>query len=276
MKPLPPFVFGAPAQYAPQTGTATFDSRKLQSPFREAVWVDEMRLGWHVVGQPEAFTREQFLRFRLQFGSALVTRSREDHFVPCWSVAPTLSWHSGAARQMRWRFPRPVYLPPSTPVQLSVQNMPGSMTEYFPVSVAFAGRFAGSERPVTSQAPFATVYDAPLGAGAAQVQSGERDLVNPWRAPLFVQRLTCRMYSALNQELSGGGADVRITDSHGHDVTRDFANSLDVFDPYTLATTTDAVLMPNERYIVTVAQDALRYLSRAYIGLVGHREEVVR
>ena len=98
----------------------------------------------------------------------------------------------------RWKLPRPLVCPVGMPLEAKISRQVEGISSIYPddtisVNVAYAGRVARKQLPpdITIPIPYVGLFEN-VFTSANVVTSGQRDLYNPFQAPLNVQRFVGR------------------------------------------------------------------------------------
>jgi len=299
-----PAVFGADVALTATNGTAIVDTGALASPFRAPYLLDEIRFLVRV----NRFTQIAWYYYPL-FGNGITAKLQmgriniTQDFVPIWLFGTHVQklWIAGAGvidaqhlygyNEYRWKLPRPLFVPLGSAITVNLQATP-FLTAAARVSVSFVARAlpVGTKTPPKIDVPFVTAYipDLQTSTNERTAQSSEKDLVNPFLVPLHVQRFIGR------QSYNGGypaglvfevgddgtiafvGTDIKLADSMGYNVTRDFTPFDSVFEPGRRAWTFLRQLNPKERYNAAFRiTGTYRAKLNPQVSLVGFREEVM-
>lgn len=283
--------------------TAIAPTNQLTSPFREAMWIDH--IVWQATGSTQFFWNwGGAVRTRLMLGRTELTRNRNNGFVPIWNMGfqvndfftettrdniTTADNITGAF--YRWKLPRPLYVPPGMGLVSEFQYVTtGIVNPVFAVpvtvNVAYAGRYVDPNEPTRHEidVPFVSFFEAPSTASAWL--SDAMDLVNPFEVPLQAQRFMGRAQEiqtsgpipvALTESNTGMlGSTVKIQDSHGHNIVRDFVpgSSQLVFDYLRRGWTFNQVVPPKQWYAVQLqATPGPTFGAFQHVSLIGWRKE---
>lgn len=166
---------------------------------------------------------------------------------------------TGSYSMLRWKLPEPLLVPPLTPLHCTLRRDladpdPAVSAEWPKVKIAYLGEqlTPDFQPPKMAKVPYVS-YQAstsPIGAGLS--------LQSPFLVPLHVQRL---VGTTSNTSL------MRIRDTKGFDVVKDFTPQGAIFDIPRRAWTFNRVLQPNEAFTI-YSQPA-----GSQVCLIGWREE---
>ena len=200
----------------------------------------------------------------------------------------------------RWLLPCKFWMPPgmsiSAVISRAVDGVSGSVaTGNATVDVAIVGRAVTGRyiMPKTTQVPWASCWVGTAGTGGTDLntvqRSGQLDLINPYLSTIKIQRMIGRLQLfnstdlVLDDDIRAGvetatttpdPVKVKIADSRGNIVTRDFANFYDVFYLGRRAWTFDTELKPKERINVEVTR--IPDGDTPFVSLIGSRVEALR
>lgn len=193
-------------------------------------------------------------------------------------------------QMIRWKLPRPLLVSPLNPIQCVLKREFGidSLAQSMFARVNYLGRVILDPNftpPATAPVPYVSSYVRSLGTSTVAI-SGQNLLSNPFLVPLNVQRLNGRVILSTNgliedqdvesvRDRNTTNITIKIRDSKGQDVVKDYLPFFSVFDVARKSWTFNRVLQPKELYTVyfsgiTAATESPR------IAIVGWREESVQ
>jgi hypothetical protein len=173
-----------------------------------------------------------------------------------------------------------------TPNGLTSAQLTGPDTIIAHVSLVGQQTDAPGER--VQKIPYASAW-VPFTANGGQMGNDDTTLVNKFNSPLWIQRLTFRLYAEdtlknfpftplpdfWRAELDKMSNKIRIADTTGVDIVRDMTPLADIFDVNRLAWTFNQQLEPRGRIKVTLNDAPVAATYLPMFGLVGWREEEV-
>ena len=190
-----------------------------------------------------------------------------------------------------WRLPRPLFIPAGAVVTPNFTHT-GFVQETLNVMVGYSARTVFT-KPKRIYMPWVAKYASkvfnPITDADTDI-STELDLVNPNSEVLHLQRFvgrtqrlsTLQASSETSQPVPSQFLQVRITDSYGRPVLRNYAPFRSVFGSLTRSWELDngAILDPESYYIVNLRKDAMSIVSpllendstQAFVSMVGWRE----
>ena len=239
---------------------------------------------------------------KLQLGELPLTNG----FVPVWSfgrsdlISPEVcvdNFNSREYSEYNWRLSRPLYVPAGAVVLPTFQHR-GLLASDITVTISYSARDLpdGYTPPSKEAVPYASSYITKsfLLTAAGTDVSNETDLSNPFEETLILQRMTGRVpvissavpgFAYENDAASVPGAqmNIRIVDSYGRPIIRDFAPMRQAFSQVTRSWEMDGQsinMEPKSFYrayirfdapINTIVSSAVLY-GQGHVGLVGYRE----
>lgn len=288
--------------------TKSPDLGRLQNIFRSPMVIDEIRfMLTATIASTEVHNFGGSVRARFKMGRIDLS----DQFVPIWLHGPILEdaflniegniilvpplnpGEEHVVGHFRWVLPRPLFVPVGNVLAPTFSRQHDFRGGTVNVDVVYCCRRlpAGTPTPNEIDVPFIGVFVAPeMTAGDSGVAlSTARDLFNPFTRELYVQRFLGRVQqrTAGNPNLDrifdgttslGGNTTIRIQDSKGYNITRDFVPWTHVFDVNRRAWTFRRSLAPKEWYAVQILvplADRDVYF-QPQISMVGWRKEVMR
>jgi hypothetical protein len=256
----------------------------LKNPFGAPMEILEVKFA--IEGAAAAQTNPLFggcIACKMDLGQIPLTNG----FVPVWGfgraeslflenvVDPTFGAGIG---EYCWRLPVPLYVPANAVITPTFQHR-GLVPDELLVRISFSARSlpAGSKPPSNIAIPYAASYTSKSfkWEEAATDSSKETELVNPFAEQLFLQRFTGRCAvsatEAINQVLYTTEAsvflaqpeagsqmmNVRMVDSFGTPIVRDFETFRQVFSGVTRAWELDnkTTMAPRSYYQVFLRKD---------------------
>lgn len=275
LPPISPIVLQA--QITPPAGGGSFglaDSTRLESPFGNAMWLDEIRLRMPSAdGTSSDATGWASLALELKLGNLNLTKG----YVPISLFGKVLNSDELSETQpgkFVWKLPKPLFIPAREFLRPTMYLSPYSGAPASTVTIEYVCRPLpkGTQTPETLQLPWVSWYQTPmLATGSDQVgdQSTPADIYNPWDEELHVQRFLGRlMVQGSNTEeannmalcsaeinLATGaltvGALVTAQDSYNNILIRDRTPFAHVFDSIDRAWTVNSILPPKGFYLFT-------------------------
>ncbi len=316
-----PISFTASAQGLVSGQSIMLDTGTLQSGFRTPYFIDEIRMQivsdeydqgpdvgmvgtWGGIG---GNLRVQFQTGNRQFSKKPVPMGL---YAPVFSpedfgslpaglngVTPTLRSYCN----VRWPLPKPLWMAPGDVIQAVFDYLPlnqlGAPQPDVTVNVTYVGRTIapGTAAPDTRQIPWVSFFEK-LSDDAYLTTTEE--FRNPFTYPMIVQRFTERTYSeapaigGLEEQLSNGQLpamldsnnqfiSMKLEDSLGYAIVKDFAPVGLVFDTSRHAWTFSRSLGAREQFNLTLRTDDVNGAAavpgpgwHTLVGMVGYRDEV--
>jgi hypothetical protein len=206
---------------------------------------------------------------------------------------------NAVCNEYAWRPPHPIYVPKGAVLVPTFQHR-GITPFDLNVRISYAARLIpdGTPAPKRVMLPYVAAWGSGTfdAAVTGTDRSTETDLVNPFKEPLYIQRMVGRVinvFVATNRVDEGITTptetvpallwNVRIVDSHGHPVVQKFTPFRLVFSSVTRSWDMDpsVTLAPMSFYSAYVRKDvlggypALNSLNtQAFISIVGWRDVV--
>lgn len=236
---------------------------------------------------------------RLQLGDMPLTNG----YVPVWSFGRSDNLQECVVSSTRayseysWKLPFPLYVPAGGVVLPSFQNR-GLLSGDIGVIISYSARDLPQNYspPPKVAVPYAAAYvSKPFDISAAGTDvSNETDLANPFDEPIVLQRMTGRV-PVLSSQTSGFAYEksgvpvaaeqmnVRIVDSYGRPIIRDYAPMRQAFSALTRSWEMDGqqiVMDPKSFYRAYMKFDApsnaiisgAAIYASGHIGFTGYRE----
>ncbi len=200
------------------------------------------------------------------------------------------------------RLSKPLFVPAGSAIVPSFAHK-GYTTSDIVVRISYAGRnMSASYRPKKVFIPYVSCFSSKpfdtFSTTADLDNSTETDLLNPFDMPLHVERFIGRMGvfdntppddsnpatppGAISDVAFGFDAiarytTLRMTDSNGNQIIRDYTSFANAFNYLTRAWETDFELPPKGFYTVFLkkaasGQTLTRYLNQVFVSMVGYRE----
>jgi len=199
---------------------------------------------------------------------------------------------SSTIGRYKWKLPRPLFVPPGAILVPSFSRTADSQGGTVVASIAYNARVLPDNTPVPEsiEVPFVAAFITTEGA-TFQISS-DLDLFNPFVGPLNVQRFIGRLQARRGSlviidigasSFTGDGSNnitLRMTDSRGRDVVREFTTWASVFPHNRRAWTAPVVLLPKDHYKVYynaptgLADGGLRKIT-GMISMIGWRRELL-
>ena len=313
-----PKVGGAPVVFSAQTTlaagkAAVLNAQTLQSGFRTAYFIDEIRISMHTVKMTTIQSAQGItglsglVSVLFQTGKYQFSKTA----VPVGLLAPLFGQDYGnvvmgavgdyrSFSSVRWMLPKPLFMPAGD-VVLATVNLEALalLTTLFgtdpcvTVTITYVGRlipqgYIAQQRDV----PWLAWWTKNASTAYAEAQTAFR---NPFMVPAHVQRFTQRTYeekyggalteyyheeSAMGQLYTSGETyeTIKIHDSRGYAITNKFIPLGDVFDVSRHAWTFGRELDSREQFNMEMTTENLALLPVNHeiitnIGLVGYRSE---
>ena len=308
-----PIAFTASAPLA-SGQSITMDTGTLQSGFRTPYLIDEIRiqvvtavfasasLAWTGIGGN--------LRAKFQTGNRQFSKLP----VPIGNYAPVFSHldfgsaasgvnEAGAAvgrgySYVRWPLPKPLWMAPGDVIQAVFEYLPlGVAGPDVTINVTYVGRTIapGTPAPDKRQIPWVSFFKYESNEG---YKSTTDEFRNPFTYPMIVQRFTERTFrkdetaSDSREEMSRGQTpatlnlssqfvSMRLYDSLGYAIVKEFAPIGLVFDTSRHAWTFSRSLGAREQFDLTLRTDDVNGVAttpvggwHTMVGMVGYRDEV--
>lgn len=312
-----PKVGGAPVVFSAQATLAAgksgvLNAQTLQSGFRTAYFIDEIRVSMHTTKMETVNTARGFTGLsnlvKILFQTGKYQFSADA--VPAGLLAPMFGQDYGnvdlgaigefrSFSSVRWMLPKPLFMPAGDVVlaNVSIDDL-ALLTTIFgtdpcvTVTITYVGRLLPQGYMAQSrEVPWLAWWQK--AASTAYAESTTR-LRNPFKIPAHVQRFTQRTYdskssgvlteyyseeSALAQIYNAGTYEtIKIGDSRGYAITNKFVPIGDVFDVTRHAWTFGRELGPREQFDMAMTTENIASIPAGHdyitnIGLVGYRSE---
>lgn len=219
--------------------------------------------------------------------------------IPVWNFGRVEGSRSGEAKSdntdnvvfasYAWRLPRPLFIPAGAVVTPKIVHA-GFIPNAINVRVGYSARTVFT-KPKKIYVPWVAKYASkafsPISAAGVDA-STELDLVNPNPERVYLQRFIGRTQLLTNQTSSEASQEtpsqflmVRMTDSYGRPIVRDYTPFRSVFGALTRSWEMDngSWLDPEAYYIVQLRKDAMTVAAgsanaivQAFVSVVGWRE----
>jgi len=310
-------VKGAPVSFGTQFGpltvaakTAVLNTQALQAGYRTPYYIDEIRMTAYA---EISGSTSQGLGYglRAQFQTGHHAFSKEP--IPLSLYAPvylragyTVGYTNGAffehrpVVEVRWPLPKPLYMEPGDVIQCYLDRSNSINTAYASnfFNVTYVGRALepGAKKPPCKYVPWVSFYDH-LTSETRGYSNAKESYRNPFTIPLNVHRLTQHTYGNFPAfddiwfETEGGRgptdsgvvgdtsyAQVRIYDSLGYAMVKEFAPIGEVLDLSRQAWTFSRPIGPREQFEVAFSSTPVvtpGYQYSTLLGMISHREEAI-
>ncbi len=262
----------------PANATVQAATAPLQNPFREGMFIDEVR-----ISVPTANFSDIFLK--LDLGRVPLTNG----FISpmCFAKAINIDILSSPNYIFTWRFPRPLFVPGNELLVPTFRNNPlnppGATIES---SITYVCRsYTGNKQPDVLNVPWCAAYQTPAKSDAIVFayteESTESDLTNPFNEPLHLQRFVSARpaYSIDSLAHFLTNVLVRMSDSQGrHVVATPTPIGNLCFLPEGGVWNVNAVMPPKSFFKSwwDINQTVAGQASKQFLGIVGHREVRIR
>lgn len=227
-------------------------------------------------------------------------------FVPLWNFArrndgipQTEDYQTITFVEMSWKLPRPLYVPAGAIIKPLFSHN-GLTKEAIVARVSYSGQSIprGAPLPEIVSVPYVMAYQAkPFAiAQADSDESTELDIANPFGVPLHIQRMIGwqSFYNGEDGEyfdqsdgdgypyVGGRSVELRVADSRGVPIIRDFAQWQNIFSNYTYAWELEgAVMEPRDFYKLFFKKTAPPHAddmsvtdvyTQSYVSVIGWRD----
>jgi hypothetical protein len=313
--PTTPLLLSASVSIGSGGSSPPPNSALLTAPFRRASLIDEIRWCVSIPTPNDAQSAlGGSITCKLQLGRLGLTSDKTSGgFIPIGNFGTMLqdptfvdnifdAQYINSIMNFRWRLPHPLYVAPGNVVIPSYIRGLDPVAANAAVSIAYAGRLLHPQEPQPNviDVPYVALISVPPtgtgtggaggtpGGGPATYQSSDVELSNPFDGvtELEVQRFIGRTYLTTNggalretppSDVQSPQPQVKLFDSEGYNVVRDFSNFSAVFDSNRRAWTFKKRLKPRERFMVNFQQmiPSDVNVQFAYVTMIASRKEVI-
>lgn len=284
-----------------QNNSAIPNSGTLSYQFRKPILIDEIRFSMRLSSALLNPNLGSVVYTKLSLGQEYLMRDP----VPVWLLCTLMNQDQEegstgvsdvslaepyAYSHYRWKLPEPMYVAAGQVLDSTfyryndgLDTASGTVTPGIVVQVSYVGRTVPPDRPLSKI--IAIPYAAPFVTTIGQVyqQSNEKDLFNPFDAPIQMQRLTGRVQVpsdsnaqypvqslALTLNPASSGINILMNDSWGGKMVNNNTGPSDVFDAPRTNWTFDTVMPPKGIYVVRAWN--IPVTTSLHVAMIGTRE----
>ncbi len=269
--------------------TAQPDMDKLSSPFRTPMVITEIRFMSRITDPGDYVNMTFSLRVALRVGRFSITD------VPT-PISMFGTSHDALTEQQmsdnlyvagqynvvsfnKWLLPKPLFLRPGESIIPQASRTVDGYAGTARLWITYAGYMLapGTPTPEKLMVPYVGVW---MPSRTASTSISDGDFSNPFKTPLRVQRFIGRLFNStdwgtpnyedIDSGWDAGALMVRMSDSQGYNVVRDFTPFSQVFQINRRVLPVKRTLAPGENF--TAQLQGVSATSPA-IALIGHRAE---
>ncbi len=268
--------------------TKSPDLLKLKNPTGEHFVIREIRFSLRpVAGTGAWYFTGGAVAAKFDLGTQALTNAH----VPVWNFGRYVAREAdgavyGTPNQFQWKLKHPIYVPAGAGLACEFQHR-GMVSASIVASVTYLGHSYDGAPPTTVRLPWVASYSSKVFRvlDADSDLSSSADLMNPFDAPVYLERFTGRLNfvrPSTDQNfafLADRTVFIRMRHSSGVPMVREFTHLRQVFGVYPHSwEQRGTILAPGACYLVDVDKRATTVVPdqdqtvQATIGMVGWRE----